>query len=55
MLVACLESLVQKVQFGVVINFEKIGPDPPAIGNEGINYNEYCTMSVDIINEFLKY
>ncbi|XP_056418011.1 integrator complex subunit 6 isoform X3 [Hyla sarda] len=25
----CLESLVQKVQSGVVINFEKSGPDPP--------------------------
>merc|ERR1712168_260649 len=24
----CLESLVQKVQPGVVINIEKIGPDP---------------------------
>ena len=28
MLHASLESLVQKVQTGVVINFEKIGPDP---------------------------
>lgn len=24
----CIDSLVQKVQSGVVINFEKIGPDP---------------------------
>lgn len=31
MLHASLESLVQKVQTGVVINFEKIGPDPPPI------------------------
>lgn len=31
MLNAALESLVQKVQGGVVINFEKIGPDPPAV------------------------
>lgn len=31
MLMGCLESLVQKVQAGVVINFEKIGPDPPDI------------------------
>lgn len=29
MLNQCLESLVQKVQSGVVINFEKTGPDPP--------------------------
>uniref|UniRef100_A0A8C9UY34 Integrator complex subunit 6 n=1 Tax=Scleropages formosus TaxID=113540 RepID=A0A8C9UY34_SCLFO len=28
MLNQCLESLVQKVQSGVVINFEKTGPDP---------------------------
>lgn len=32
MLNQCLESLVQKVQSGVVINFEKNGPDPPPIG-----------------------
>ncbi|XP_030420276.1 integrator complex subunit 6 isoform X5 [Gopherus evgoodei] len=30
MLNQCLESLVQKVQSGVVINFEKSGPDPSA-------------------------
>uniref|UniRef100_A0A8D3BXJ8 Integrator complex subunit 6 like n=1 Tax=Scophthalmus maximus TaxID=52904 RepID=A0A8D3BXJ8_SCOMX len=32
MLNQCLESLVQKVQSGVVINFEKTGPDPPPVG-----------------------
>lgn len=32
MLNQCLESLVQKVQSGVVINFEKTGPDPPLVG-----------------------
>lgn len=31
MLNQCLESLVQKVQSGVVINFEKTGPDPPYV------------------------
>ncbi|XP_029458665.1 integrator complex subunit 6 isoform X2 [Rhinatrema bivittatum] len=31
MLSQCLESLVQKVQSGVVIHFEKSGPDPPAV------------------------
>uniref|UniRef100_A0A672YPH8 VWFA domain-containing protein n=1 Tax=Sphaeramia orbicularis TaxID=375764 RepID=A0A672YPH8_9TELE len=36
MLNQCLESLVQKVQSGVVINFEKTGPDPPLVG-EGDN------------------
>ncbi|KAL5005014.1 hypothetical protein ScPMuIL_018470 [Solemya velum] len=35
MLNASIESLVQKVQSGVVINFEKIGPDPPLVVNEG--------------------
>ncbi|XP_026186628.1 integrator complex subunit 6 isoform X1 [Mastacembelus armatus] len=34
MLNQCLESLVQKVQSGVVINFEKTGPDPPLVGEE---------------------
>ncbi|KPP76447.1 integrator complex subunit 6-like [Scleropages formosus] len=32
MLNQCLESLVQKVLSGVVINFEKSGPDPPPLG-----------------------
>lgn len=36
MLNQCLESLVQKVLSGVVINFEKTGPDPPPVG-EGMN------------------
>ncbi|XP_039731010.1 integrator complex subunit 6-like isoform X6 [Pteropus medius] len=36
MLNQCLESLVQKVQSGVVINFEKTGPDPPPIGEDGL-------------------
>ncbi|KAL1509205.1 hypothetical protein ABEB36_003978 [Hypothenemus hampei] len=31
MLNQCIDSLVQKVQNGVVINFEKIGPDPPPL------------------------
>ncbi|XP_076370772.1 integrator complex subunit 6-B-like isoform X1 [Tachypleus tridentatus] len=34
-LMQCLESLVQKVQSGVVINFEKIGPDPLPVNGEG--------------------
>lgn len=36
MLNQCLESLVQKVLSGVVIHFEKSGPDPPAIGEDGL-------------------
>ncbi|XP_037075293.1 integrator complex subunit 6-like [Pollicipes pollicipes] len=31
MLMQCVESLVQKIQSGVVINFEKMGPDPPPV------------------------
>uniref|UniRef100_A0A2A4K5L9 VWFA domain-containing protein n=1 Tax=Heliothis virescens TaxID=7102 RepID=A0A2A4K5L9_HELVI len=38
MLMQCIDSLVQKVQSGVVINFEKIGPDPPPI--DGANSRE---------------
>lgn len=33
MLLQCLESLVQKVQSGVVLNFEKTGPDPAPVGD----------------------
>ncbi|CAB1336926.1 unnamed protein product [Coregonus sp. 'balchen'] len=32
MLNQCLESLVQKILSGVVIDFEKTGPDPPLVG-----------------------
>lgn len=35
MLMQCIDSLVQKVQSGVVINFEKIGPDPLPVTSEG--------------------
>ncbi|TNN36028.1 Integrator complex subunit 6 [Liparis tanakae] len=34
MLNQCLESLVQKIQSGVVINFEKTGPDPAPMEGE---------------------
>ncbi|XP_050666237.1 integrator complex subunit 6 [Leptidea sinapis] len=39
MLMQCIDSLVQKVQSGVVINFEKIGPDPPPIDG-GVNSHD---------------
>lgn len=45
MLMQCIDSLVQKVQSGVVINFEKIGPDPPPI--EGANNREGETDDVN--------
>uniref|UniRef100_A0A6Q2Y250 VWFA domain-containing protein n=1 Tax=Esox lucius TaxID=8010 RepID=A0A6Q2Y250_ESOLU len=38
MLNQCLESLVQKIQSGVVINFEKTGPDPPPLEGESRSY-----------------
>jgi len=38
MLMQCIDSLVQKVQSGVVINFEKIGPDPLPVTAEGKKY-----------------
>ena len=31
-----LESIAQKIQPGVVIQFEKIGPDPEPVGREGL-------------------
>ncbi|KAK6619739.1 hypothetical protein RUM43_012499 [Polyplax serrata] len=46
MLMQCIDSLVQKVQSGVVINFEKIGPDPLPVdakeenGEQGENQEE---------------
>ncbi|KAG8181042.1 hypothetical protein JTE90_024788 [Oedothorax gibbosus] len=36
MLMQCLESLVQKLQGGVVINFEKTGPDPPLVSADDV-------------------
>jgi hypothetical protein len=38
MLMQCLDILVQKVQSGVVIKFEKIGPDPLPVTEEGKKY-----------------
>ncbi|XP_011351707.1 integrator complex subunit 6 isoform X3 [Ooceraea biroi] len=40
MMIQCIDSLVQKVQSGVVINFEKIGPDPPPLANETPHQDE---------------
>lgn len=45
----CIDSLVQKVQSGVVINFEKIGPDPPPI--DGGNNKEGGEQADDINQE----
>ncbi|CAH0724768.1 unnamed protein product, partial [Brenthis ino] len=53
MLMQCIDSLVQKVQSGVVINFEKIGPDPPPVdgGNnregEGDDINQEGDKELD--------
>lgn len=40
MMIQCIDSLVQKVQSGVVINFEKIGPDPPPLTNDAPHQDE---------------
>ncbi|KAL0268594.1 UNVERIFIED_CONTAM: hypothetical protein PYX00_010465 [Menopon gallinae] len=40
MLMQCIDSLVQKVQSGVVINFEKIGPDPPPVDAKDENMEQ---------------
>ena len=36
MLLQCLESLVTKIQAGVIINFEKYGNDPPALKRKAV-------------------
>nr|XP_020451216.1 integrator complex subunit 6-like [Monopterus albus] len=45
MLNQCLESLVQKVQSGVVINFEKTGPDPPVVGEDNSSESTHPASS----------
>jgi integrator complex subunit 6 len=47
MLHQCIDSLVQKVQSGVVIHFEKIGPDPPPAGNDGIRSDIEAMLDTD--------
>ena len=42
----CIESLVQKLQSGVVIHFEKHGPDPPVISEEEPEVKELDTTGV---------
>lgn len=37
MLNQCLESLVAKIQAGVVVNLEKFGNDPPSLKQDDIN------------------
>lgn len=40
MLMQCVDSLVQKIQSGVVIYFEKIGPDPPQLSEGTTFFNQ---------------
>lgn len=51
MLMQCIDSLVQKVQSGVVINFEKIGPDPPPLdagaAKDGTEQPDEITQDVE--------
>ncbi|XP_069068587.1 integrator complex subunit 6-like [Pleurodeles waltl] len=45
MLNQCLESLAQKVQSGVVINFEKTGPDPCSTAEDGMTESSRISSS----------
>ncbi|XP_077295823.1 integrator complex subunit 6 [Arctopsyche grandis] len=54
MLMQCIDSLVQKVQSGVVISFEKFGADPPPIeGTGGPGSREDGTIDDTLINSNL--
>jgi integrator complex subunit 6 len=53
MLMQCVDSLVQKIQSGVVIYFEKIGPDPPPIA-EGIAAN-YSSLTYFVSSPAMLY
>lgn len=46
----CLESIVQKVQGGVVIKFEKVGPDPPPIDDENADPSVISNASNGLSN-----
>lgn len=46
MLNQCLESLVQKIQSGVVIKFEKTGPDPPPLEGKSLICSHLVPHSV---------
>lgn len=48
MLMQCVDSLVQKIQSGVVIYFEKIGPDPPSVseGNYLLKASNYLIFDL---------
>lgn len=47
MLQQCIDSLVQKIQHGVVINFEKMGPDPAPLYPESM-CNPSLIVAVDM-------
>lgn len=49
MLNQCLESLVQKVQSGVVINFEKSGPDPAPIGEGTVTAKKVFYVHANVL------
>lgn len=49
MLQQCIDSLVQKIQHGVVINFEKMGPDPAPLYPESV-----CTLSLTVAADMKK-
>ena len=51
MLQQCIDSLVQKIQHGVVINFEKVGPDPSPLFPESTLHQTFFEMKYyEVIN-----
>ena len=49
LLLQCIESLVQKLQSGVVIHFEKSGSDPPLIGEEDGSHELENKSEIEIV------
>ena len=54
MLYQCLESLVSKIQPGVVVNFEKYGNDPPAVKSKHFLKTITTSLRYDNNKQFLR-
>ncbi|XP_040580954.1 integrator complex subunit 6-A [Lepeophtheirus salmonis] len=46
----CIDSLVQKLQSGVVVHFEKMGPDPPILNKHPDNDDSVQIADEDTLN-----
>lgn len=49
-----LESIAQKIQPGVVIGFEKIGPDPEPVNREGLLAFHFDLIFHDSLPTFIE-